>query len=424
MSITKLKFSNFKSFENVDVTLSNFNVLIGTNASGKSNLVKMFSFLRDIANRNMEIAISRQGGIEYLRNVKIGSSEELSVELTSDKEFRFPIELKNDEYILTRIYETNFRLSLQFTEEKPGYKISEEHIMFMCEFYDLNSESEDIIFASKEEEGDKIGEGIIKLSNTCGKIKINVEDTGIGINGEDIIPKTILNLIETMTKEGTTPLLDTPLAGLPVSWISIFTDVAIYDFDPKSSKLTTKNTGNKLKENGENLAIMLQHIKDDKENERKFLNLLRDLLPFVDDINVESFVDKQLIFLLKEKYYTEDLPASHISDGTANILDLILALYFENEKFIIIEEPERNVHPHLLSKIVQMMKETSKKKQIIVTTHNPEILKYSNNEDVYFISRNKKGFSTISKPTEKEELKFLLNEIGIEELYVDNMLGE
>lgn len=69
------------------------------------------------------------------------------------------------------------------------------------------------------------------------------------------------------------------------------------------------------------------------------------------------------------------------------------------------------------------MKDASREKQIIVTTHNPEIVKHADLKDILLISRNKEGFSTISKPGEKEDVKtFLKNEIGVEELYVQNLL--
>jgi len=37
MAIKKLRISNFKSFGDLEIELGNFNVLIGANASGKSN---------------------------------------------------------------------------------------------------------------------------------------------------------------------------------------------------------------------------------------------------------------------------------------------------------------------------------------------------------------------------------------------------
>jgi len=70
-----------------------------------------------------------------------------------------------------------------------------------------------------------------------------------------------------------------------------------------------------------------------------------------------------------------------------------------------------------------MMKDASRKKQIIVTTHNPEIVKYAGLENILLISRNNEGFSVISKPIEKEQVKiFLQNELGIDDLYVQNLL--
>lgn len=70
-----------------------------------------------------------------------------------------------------------------------------------------------------------------------------------------------------------------------------------------------------------------------------------------------------------------------------------------------------------------MMKDASERKQIIITTHNPEIVKYAGIENILLISWDTDGFSTITRPSEKKELKsFLENEMGIEELYVQNLL--
>jgi predicted ATPase len=117
------------------------------------------------------------------------------------------------------------------------------------------------------------------------------------------------------------------------------------------------------------------------------------------------------------------LPASLISDGTINITALIIALFFEKKPLTIIEEPERNIHPYLISKVVEMMKDASNNIQILVSTHNPEIVKLADLENLLLISRDKEGFSVISRPSEKENVKtFLKNEIGIEELYIQNLL--
>jgi len=209
----------------------------------------------------------------------------------------------------------------------------------------------------------------------------------------------------------------------------VLTDISIYDFDPKLSKLPVLITGKAdLEENGSNLSIVLKNILENKEKRRKFSNLITGILPFVKDLNIDKIADRSLIFKLKETYSSKAfLPASFLSDGTINIIALIVALYFERKSsarsLTIIEEPERNIHPHLISEVIDMMKDASSKKQIIVTTHNPEVIKHAGIENILLVSRDKEGFSKISKPSEKEEIKtFLQNEIGIEELYVQNLL--
>ena len=151
---------------------------------------------------------------------------------------------------------------------------------------------------------------------------------------------------------------------------------------------------------------------------------MKDILPFVEDLDVEKFADSSLLFKLREIYAKNQyLPASLISDGTINITALIIALYFEKKQLTIIEEPERNIHSYLNSKVVEMMKDVLQEKQIIVTTHNPEILKHAGLENILLVSRDKEGFSVVSRPHEKETVKtFLRNDLGIEELYVQNLL--
>jgi predicted ATPase len=201
--------------------------------------------------------------------------------------------------------------------------------------------------------------------------------------------------------------------------------IAIYDFDPKLPKKATPITGKAdLEEDGSNLAIVLKNIIENGDQKRKLENLLGDLLPFVAGLEVEKFADKSLLFSLRETYAKkQSLPASLISDGTINITALIAALYFEKKPVAIIEEPERNIHPSLISKLVAMMKDASQGKQIIVTTHNPEVVRHADIGDVLLVSRNGDGFSTISRPSENNEVKvFLQNEMGLEELFVENLL--
>jgi len=126
---------------------------------------------------------------------------------------------------------------------------------------------------------------------------------------------------------------------------------------------------------------------------------------------------------LREKYYQRPLRADMISDGTLEVMALLIALYFERKEIIILEEPEKNLHPHLVGGLAEMFKEVSKKKQIIVTTHSPQLVKYVGVENLLLVSRNEEGFSEITRPADKEGVQtFLKNEIGLDELFIQDLL--
>ncbi|RKY29900.1 MAG: ATPase, partial [Candidatus Omnitrophota bacterium] len=113
MSIKRIEVKNFKSFKEVRVDLRKFNVIIGANASGKSNFVHIFEFLRDITTSGLDNAVSWQGGVEYLRNINIGTSEPLSIKVVSDQEFGLLGRTKVG-LIGIKTYEATYEFALRF----------------------------------------------------------------------------------------------------------------------------------------------------------------------------------------------------------------------------------------------------------------------------------------------------------------------
>lgn len=413
MAINRIRLSNFKSFKQLDVELGRFNVFIGANASGKSNFIQIFKFIRDLTNHGLNNAISMQGGFEYLRNINIGQSEDFSLEVTTDDLLMSSLHETNpNEIIKMHRYKTIYKIIIKFKNEVSGCEMIDETITQKCKFVKLVKNESD---ESKFEEKEIPGTGEIFISRSNGKTSFkSTQPDEVKIKKEDILPPFVED-----DKENSL-LLQYSFIISP-----FFSDFSIYDIDPKLPKKATPITGKAdLEEDGSNLAIVLKNILENEDNSRKLSNLVRDVLPFVEEMNVEKLADKSLLFKLREIYSkSQYLPASFLSDGTIYVTALIIALYFDTKPLIIIEEPERNIHPYLISRLVNMMKEVSEEKQIIVTTHNPEVIKYAGVENIYLISRNNEGFSIISKPIDKEEVKiFLENEMGIEDLYVQNLL--
>jgi len=417
MSIKRIEVTNFKSFEHIDIELGNFNVIIGANASGKSNFVDIFRFLRDIATSGLDNAISMQGGVEYLRNINIGASKNLSIKISSDDEFAFGLEHGHKEGLLwIETYDTLYQFALKFNKQRNHFKVIEDRLILKNEFFKLERKNGEI------KKRERLGRGEITIFRSDEKIKINLNlPPNVTLREENIFPPFLPEKKLPSNKL----LLETPYFLIPFPVRKIFDNISIYDFDPKLPKKAYPITGKaELEENGENLSIILKNILQHKDGQRKLFNLVKELLPFVENLDVEKFADKSLLFKLQESYFKKQyLPASLISDGTINITALIIALYFEKKSLVIIEEPERNIHPYLISKVVNMMKDASQRKQIIVTTHNPEFVRHADLENILLVSRGEDGFSIITRPADKEEVKtFLKNDIGIDELYIQNLL--
>lgn len=417
MGIKTIRVKNFKSFRSVEASLGDFNVLIGANASGKSNFIRLIEFLRDVQRSGLENAVSLQGGPEYLTNLNIGPEAGLSAEVvvSVDPEAGGPFigtsRTKDSPMLFLQAREARYSFSVRFRGRRATIEVLEERLAVKGNFLVFEQTK------GKVRPPRDYGIGEILLARHGDKPSLDVTPPdGLSIKEYDFLPW----LARGKARGSSLVLENAPLLAGP-----LMADVAIYDFDPKLPKKATPITGKaELEDNASNLAIVLKKIIESPSARRKLANILKDVLPFVSGMNVEKFADKSLLFSLRETYARhKHLPASLISDGTINITALIVALYFEKRPIAIVEEPERNVHPYLISRIAGMMKDASRRKQIIVTTHNPELVRNTDIEDVLLVSRDEEGYSSICRPTEREDVKiFLQNEMGLDELFAQNLL--
>lgn len=427
MQIKKIEIRNFKSYKDLKIKFSQFNVLIGPNAAGKSNCIQILKFLKDIVKEGLVNAVSMQGGIGYLININSKTIENkiyFRIVFEPDKQFKFFANNKNNDYEFL-IKSFDYQFCLEVNKEKNDYVIHHDKLIQSYDFFKVNGRKKEFITESS-----------FTISKVSDKFRFNFSKhklipftneelkNSLFINFNDF---TIEKRLLKSSKLKKTLLLETPLYFMPhiETLKRDFAKISIYDFDPKQPKLSTSIAGKaELLETGENIALVLKRILAIPDDKRKFLNLLNYLLPFVENLDVESLLDKYLQIVIKEKYSNEKMiPGFLLSDGTIFILAIIIAMYFEDKPIVIFEEPERRIHPHLISKVIDMMKDASLGKQIILSTHNPEIVKYAGLENIQFITRDLDGFSQIIKVHEQELVKaFLENEIGIEDLFIQNLL--
>ena len=449
MTIERIEISNFKSFDKIKTEFGKLNVIIGANASGKSNFVNIFKFLKDVFTIGLDNAIAMQGGVDYIRNMSIGSSKDLRIALSVSSRDDIPqlqVSVSRGRKKISCAYdrlEMVYEFSVEFYKRKRGYVVKEEQLEINFNLIEVKKEKK------KFEKGRKMAKCRIVLTlDKMGKLDFSYEPKAFPIPLNRIFPfvrfkkraPRIIPRVPTRRSRKELSLLGptlitgplnvrhlmffSPLSSLLREFIS---KIALYDIDPKLSKKSTLITGKtKLDSDGSNLASILKNILSTKKKRRRLSNLMKDLLPFIVDLSVEKLADRSLLASSREIYCGKKyLPAPLISDGTINLTALIIALYFEVNQLIIVEEPERNIHPRLISKVMDMMKDVSQKmeKQIIITTHNPEVVRSAGIENLLLIYRDKR-FSRIDRPAKKETVKrFLRNEIGVDELFVKNLLG-
>ena len=67
--------------------------------------------------------------------------------------------------------------------------------------------------------------------------------------------------------------------------------------------------------------------------------------------------------------------AFNMSDGTLRAMGLLMAVYQSSAPSLIaIKEPEATIHPGALGAILDLLQHASRKMQVVVTTHSPELL--------------------------------------------------
>jgi predicted ATPase len=416
MAITNIKVSNFKSFKNLDLALAPFNVVIGANAAGKSNFSQIFKFLRDVESNKLDDAVFMYGGSSSLINRRIGVKEDLRIGVKSDKEMGWG--LRGGQFI--KVLETTYEFALRFGSKSNGTRIAADRLHQRFESGTLSEEK------GKLFEDHFISQGEFSVHVVDGEPQVDLEPPELAERFEKakILPP-FLFFPEYQSQPSDKKRLTVQSRYLMLAPWALFAGIGVYNIDPHLAKKPFQIGGKaELEENGGNLALILRHILDDPDKKRRFHNVLQDLLPFVVEVGTQKYPEKSVLINLRENYYDDSFPAHLLSDGTISLAALIMALYFEEKEVVIIEEPERNIHPRLVSGVMELMKDASRNKQIIVTTHSPEIVKHAGLENLLLVSRDKEGFSTISRPAEKEAVKvFLENELGLDDLFIQDLLA-
>jgi predicted ATPase len=360
-----ITIKNFKSYKEATLPLAPLTLLIGANASGKSNAIEAFRFLSWVA-----------GGerLSTLKN-RVNDSDKIIRGNVSDLPFR-----ETEQFVLSfsadsSNYESIF--NIRFNEIYFGFEIIEtENENFIFTFDDV---ADDGIYVSQE-----------SLSNN---FAIDENKTIFSIKNSDYSDVFNLSkeLLSFFLKENGSPYKIEKIYNDINFLKSLILNAYFFDFVPSQMRYESLSEKD-LRSNGQNLAGVLHYLcekdRHASDNKTKLLNLIKSL-PEQNIIDIKFYVDhrERVEFALIENFGNtpKEFPMDLLSDGTLKVLAIATALLsVSTGSTLVIEEIDNSIHPSRAHDILSLMRQYAEERglKLLLSPINPTPQKTTNLESV------------------------------------------
>lgn len=176
-----------------------------------------------------------------------------------------------------------------------------------------------------------------------------------------------------------------------------------------------------LAEDCSNLGLVLNKLRGNYSVKMRILELMSLFYEGIEDFDVKIEGGTVQLFLQEGEFM---IPATRLSDGTLRFLCLLAILCNPNlPPLICIEEPELGIHADIIPIIADLLKETSKRTQIIVTTHSEVLVdELTDTPETVLVCEKNEG-STQLRRLEKDLLEDWLKRYSLGELWRKGEIG-
>lgn len=371
--------------QGIDLPLRPLNVLIGPNGSGKSNLIESLSLFQS-APGELASTVRDGGGIgDWLWKGERRATASIEVLVENP--------LPNAQKKL--------RHTIEFTESSQRLELVGEIIEE--EFPRDQTESVPYFF--------------YQFQNNHPVINVQEEGTPRSLKREDVDPeKSIL----AQRKDPDRYPEITYLAD-SFSRIRIYREWVFGRYTAPRQPQKADKRNDFLDEDCANLGLVLNAIRRHIDAKQEILDNLKALYPAVQDFDVIIEGGTVQVFLQEGKF---NIPATRLSDGTLRYLCLLAILcHPKPPPLICIEEPELGLHPDVLVNVGKLLKEASKRTQLIVTTHSDVLVDCMSDEPEDVIVCEKNGAASEMRRLKRDDLKEWLEKYSLGQLWRRGEIG-
>lgn len=364
-----LTIRNYKSLRAVHLqSVPPFSIMVGANASGKSNFADALDFLSLVVRNGLASAVRAKGGYENVC---------FRAERRSKAGIEFDATLLTRPARRRRMRESDvlrFRYTFSFKADTRAigsdYKVTSERIAVSL--------------------GQRYGPeaSIERTADADSRVTLSKQaETEL-----DLPPREFLSRF---VKEARVPedelILPTRLGDLMPFW-SLSTFLAgcrVYQISPEMARRPgIPERSPELGRHGDNLPAAVQYLKNKEKDAFEDLEShLKHAVSTMYSLDTDYVETKELGLFFKERGVGRRWYAQDVSDGTLKTVSMFLPLVDPRVTIVVIEEPENSLHPWILRHFIEVCKATSSAKQIFLTTHSPVAVDEAPIESLFIVAR-------------------------------------
>lgn len=358
---------NFRSLGAVELALGDLTAIVGPNGAGKSNALDALRFLSDAVRHGLEVAVAERQGFAALQRSSRDRPRDVELSLDAqaeDTNYRWRVSLAQDP-------KTDFRVRVEYCLSLPSSHLDRGDAQWRNV---LSS-----FFQQVENGGSPEPLATSRLPAHASEYQALLARWGAFELKEGVwleLPPNLSALAPFSTGRFALPevaKLDARFRPL----IDEISRIAVYSlFPPTLRQPQNPDSTRPMRRHGENWASTLRALDREREG-AELLAALGRIVGDIDDYRVTAvggFLIPEFrhgVHNGRERWFG----AAQESDGTLRLAALLTALLQDPAPSLIgIEEPELAVHPGALPILVDYLKEASRRTQVVITTHSPELL--------------------------------------------------